>query len=288
MIERPLRLIDLSMPFSEWSRDPARRHLIGFPSVTGVVVALMGRRPMVYQERVLSLRFYWEDNYFHFLNDILPRLRLATSQGISKDIPVVVGKKLASQKFFQTAFPEGTVDGRRVIVQRNAFVAAREVVFARPASNDKEDLAFVADLLGAPPCPQGDARIFVTRSRSRGRHIVNLDELLPVLERFGFEVVEADTLTMPEQVRLFSSAALIAGIHGAGLGNMIFRRNAACAILEIVPPGETSTWFRHMAGRLEFAYCAIPGYADGRTLNRYQPFKVRPQALEVALRGLAG
>jgi len=286
VIERPLRLIDLSMPFSEWSNDPRLSHLIGFPSVISVILALAGRRKILYEERVLSLRFYWEDNYFHFLKDVLPRIRMANDYGVPKDIPVVVGRKLAAQKFFQSAFPDGTIDGRRVIFQGDAFVAAKEVVFARPSSDSIDDLDYVADLLGAPTAPHGSRRIFVTRAKPRGRYIVNLHELLPILERYGVEVVDTDRLTVAEQVRLFSSAELVVGIHGAGLVNMIFRRNASCAILEIFPPREPSTWFPRLAKRLEFGYRALYGYTDGPIVHRMQPFKVRPEQFEQRLQGL--
>ncbi|HLZ30739.1 MAG TPA: glycosyltransferase family 61 protein [Chloroflexota bacterium] len=286
VIERPLRLIDLSMPFSEWSRDKTFRHLIGFPSVTSILLALAGRRPVLRHECVLSLRFYWEDNYFHFLNDILPRVRMANVGGVPNDVPVVVGRKLAGQKFFQSAFPDGTIDGRQIIFQGEAFVASKQVVFARPPTDDQDSPAYVADLLGAPKQPRGDNRVFVTRSRARGRYILNLDALRPVFARFDVNVVEAETLTMADQVKLFSSAALIVGIHGAGLGNMIFRRNAACTILEILPPGETATWFPRLARRLEFAYRSLPGYVEGAMIDRHQPFMVRPEDLAEVLRSV--
>jgi hypothetical protein len=284
VVEKPLGLIDLSMPYAEWSRDPGRDHLIGFPSPANVALGLVGKGRIVREDRVISLRFLWEDNYFHFLNDILPRLKMADDAGISRDVPVVIGERLARQAFFQTSFSDGTMNGRRIIVQdRSTFVAAKEVVLIRPLSLTRDNLVYVADLLGAAPEPEGNRRLFLTRSKSRGRYVANLPDLVPVLARFGVEVVDADGLTLGQQVELFGSAEVVVGIHGAGLGNLIFRRNAECALIEIFPPEEISLWFPWLAYQLGFTYTALSGYSDEPVVQRMQPFKVDPQRLAAKL-----
>jgi len=281
VIDRPFQLVDRSMPFTEWSRDPDVRDLIGFPSVSRVGVAQLGRADTVREDRVLSLRFHWETNYFHFLNDILPRLRLADAHGVERDVPVVVAERLARQPFFQSAFPDGHVAGRRVIVQRpGTFIACREVILVNPGRTSAENAEFVADLLGAPRVPTGDRRLFLDRAASRGRSITNKHELAPLLDRHQLEVVDAAALTVPEQVSLFSSAALIVAIHGAGLANMIFRRHAHCSIVEILPPTESPPWFFHLADALGFDYVAVRGRSLTHAYDRRLPFAVDPVELE--------
>jgi hypothetical protein len=283
VVDKPLHLVSESMPYSDWSKDPERWHLIGFPSVWGVLNAELGRRPVERAERVLSLRFYWEDNYFHFLNDILPRLRMAHEHEIPLDVAVVVGQRLAKQKFFREAFPDGVVDGRRVIVQRDAFIAADEIIVACPEPCARENFSYVADLLSGPRCPRGTRRIFVDRATSRGRHIRNLVELRPALRRHGVEVVDPESMTLRQQVAMFAGSELIAGIHGAGLGNMLFRRNAPAAVLEIFQPLEAPPWFAHMAAELGYAYDALSGYTNERMYHRMQPFLVDPVHFEEKL-----
>jgi capsular polysaccharide biosynthesis protein len=271
------------MPYSDWSKDPERWHLIGFPALSSIVAADLGRHPVVHEERVLSLRFYWEDNYFHFLNDILPRLRMAREFDVPLDVPVVVGERLAKQRFFLAAFPDGLVDGRRMIVQSDAFIAADEIIVACPEPCARENFSYVADALGGPAHPSGTRRIFVDRAPSRGRFIRNMSELLPALRRNDVEVVDPESMSLREQVELFAETELIAGIHGAGLGNMLFRRDARTAVLEIFQPLEAPPWFAHMAAELGFCYDALSGYAKERMYHRMQPFCVDPGYFEEKL-----
>jgi len=283
VVDKPLHLLSESMPYSDWSNDPERWHLIGFPSMWGILSADLGRRRVVQAERVLSLRFYWEDNYFHFLNDILPRLRMAREHGIPLDVPVVVGERLARQRFFLEAFPDGLVDGRRVIVQGDAYLAADEIIVACPEPCSEENFSYVADLLGGPACPRGERRIFVDRASHRGRWIRNMRDLLPALRRNDVDVVDPESMTLRQQVDLFAGAEVVTGIHGAGLGNMLFRRGARCAVLEIFQPLEAPPWFAHMAAELGYGYDALSGYATERMYHRMQPFSVDPELFEEKL-----
>jgi len=283
VIDTPLNLLAESMPYSDWSKDPERWHLIGFPSVVGVLSAQAGRRPIDRHDRVLSLRFYWEDNYFHFLNDILPRLRMAREQEIPLDVPVVVGERLAKQKFFLEVFPDGLVDGRPMIVQSGAYIAAEEILVACPEPCSRKNFTYVANMMGGPCCPRGNRRIFVDRAQSRGRYIRNMEELRGALRRCDVEVVDPESMSLHDQAAMFASSEFISGIHGAGLGNMIFRRSAPTAVLEIFQPLEAPPWFAHMASELGYSYDALSGYSNERMYHRMQPFFVNPDHFEEKL-----
>lgn len=289
--DRRLQLLDVSMPFSEWSRDPRWRHLIGLPSATSVVVGRARRSRRTAVDAVISLRFFWDDNYFHLLNDILPRLHMANQLGVPKDVPVLVGRKLSAKPYFRELCADGLLDGRRVIEQGERYVACTTAYFLRPPA-DAAGLEFTADLLGAPH-PVGRRRVFITRAPGSRRSVVNFDELRPVLDRFGFEVVDTDGWTVAEQAALFSAAEHVAGLHGAGLGNMIFRRGAPCSVFEVFPPGEALPYYAHLSARLGFTYDAMAGTAAARTVDRWQPFHVDAARLadklaEVVARGPAG
>jgi capsular polysaccharide biosynthesis protein len=62
--------------------------------------------------------------------------------------------------------------------------------------------------------------------------VVNESELEPILARYGFEVVEAENLSLAEQIQLFSQAEAIAGPHGAGLTNIVFAP-PGCKVFEL-------------------------------------------------------
>ena len=62
--------------------------------------------------------------------------------------------------------------------------------------------------------------------------------LLPLLQQHGYELVTAETLTIPEQVQLFREATHLVAPHGAGLVNGLFMPRFA-RILEIRPVPES-------------------------------------------------
>ena len=82
--------------------------------------------------------------------------------------------------------------------------------------------------------------MYVTRSRANYRHGLNEDAVIDLLNRFGFEQIALETLTVAQQVQLFSAAAIIVGAHGSGLSNLAFC-TAGTTVVEFFSPGYLRT-----------------------------------------------
>ncbi|CAI9122192.1 glycosyltransferase family 61 protein [Brytella acorum] len=66
-------------------------------------------------------------------------------------------------------------------------------------------------------------KLFVTRkSFTNHRPVVNGDELKEISQEFGYQVFSPETMSLDEQIEIFSTAASIAGEYGSGLHNSIF------------------------------------------------------------------
>lgn len=66
-------------------------------------------------------------------------------------------------------------------------------------------------------------RLYVSRRKASIRQLVNEDAVLErIRTRHHVDVVEAEDMSLAEQVRLFSHAEFVIGPHGAGLVNMVF------------------------------------------------------------------
>jgi len=69
------------------------------------------------------------------------------------------------------------------------------------------------------------SRIFVSRSKTVGRHIINENDVMAALAPLGFVSYRMEDLSFSDQVRLFSQAEIVVAAHGAALTNIIFSQN---------------------------------------------------------------
>jgi capsular polysaccharide biosynthesis protein len=82
--------------------------------------------------------------------------------------------------------------------------------------------------------------------------------LLEILNEHNFEIVDLDTISVIEQIMIFSSAKIIVGIHGAGLVNIFFC-GAGSKLMEIYPPNYFDPSIRLLAINLNIEYTYIIG-----------------------------
>jgi capsular polysaccharide biosynthesis protein len=93
---------------------------------------------------------------------------------------------------------------------------------------------------------EGGKLLYVSRRLARERAAAEPPSLRRALRDLGYEVVVAETLDLADQIRLFSSARGIAGLHGAGLANMIWAP-PGCRILELFPTGAFNDCYARLA-----------------------------------------
>ena len=65
-------------------------------------------------------------------------------------------------------------------------------------------------------------KIFIRRRSQKNRLIVNEEEVLQVFLSYQFEIVSFEDLSFEDQISLMSKVCVLAGVHGAGLTNMLF------------------------------------------------------------------
>ncbi len=101
-------------------------------------------------------------------------------------------------------------------------------------------------------------RFYLDRRGAASRALVNETELIGELALLGYTPIRPETLSIPEQVRLFRSARSIVAPHGAGLTNIGFCR-PDCRILELHLDAYVHWGFRHLAALRALSYDCILG-----------------------------
>jgi hypothetical protein len=138
-------------------------------------------------------------------------------------------------------------------------------------------------VLGYDPAVAGYRRLFISRRHFPGRQLVNETQVIDVFERYGFEVVFPEELSLLEQARLFASASAVAGVKGAALTNMVFCPPETVVIV-MSPIDWPDLFFWDIAGQRNFAYYELAGpLASGTNVRGQNPFAIDRTKLEIAL-----
>lgn len=95
------------------------------------------------------------------------------------------------------------------IISPQACRWLRQRILSNLSTADRQNLTF-------------SPRIYISRPKTTGRHIINENDVLKVLTSLGFVAYAMEELSVADQVRLFAQAEFIVAPHGAGLTNMIF------------------------------------------------------------------
>lgn len=200
--------------------------------------------PRVDWERGLWITDQWSRNYFHWLTDALPRLLVARQSGDTS--PIVIPERFASTGHISSVLD--LLEEEFFFLSRRSSHAFRELTLVSPvAPTGNPDPEFIQllrkrlrDGLQRKPTRGGDVssnqgdpqRLWVSRRLSRRRWLENEDDVAALLQHHGFTAVHPERLTLSEQLSLFSRANLVAGMHGAGLTNILMMAPGA-SLLEV-------------------------------------------------------
>jgi len=220
---------------------------------------------------IVSFRDTGEENYFHFFNDVLPKLFLLEEHHlIASEMLFIVSTKLYQKPYFQF-FLENTRIGRFNWLPQNSeeYIEAEGAIFCKPLTHTK---SYYLEALKLLPRPEADLRlqkrVFLTRSRSTLRYIENMEKVEELVKSYGFEIVDAAGLTYAEQITLFAQTGCLVAVHGAGLTNMMYRQGGQMKVLELFSPMPYLPFhYIMLAAMFNFQYDAIKGKPGKEVLS---------------------
>lgn len=65
-------------------------------------------------------------------------------------------------------------------------------------------------------------KIYISRKEASRRRVVNEEEVISFLDKFGFSNITIESISVVEQAALLASAKVVIAAHGAGLTNLVF------------------------------------------------------------------
>lgn len=116
-------------------------------------------------------------------------------------------------------------------------------------------LSACAARIAASPLTQASHRkLFVMRQDSHARRVSNPEALLDALGKRHFFPVTPGELAWIDQIALFARADVVAGVHGAGLLNLLWCAPGTQFVEAFTPPTLNRNTFRHIASQLDLPY----------------------------------
>jgi capsular polysaccharide biosynthesis protein len=169
------------------------------------------------------------ENYYHFVLDILPRLLSVYYSGLLKsgwrvalcnDKANLIGQSVQilgltneniiwldddfDHWFFRAIYiTNANIEGS-VHPLTNLLLARFKDRIQEPVIND---------------------RIFISRSGINRRRLINEKLLIKSLKRRSFSILRPEELSLEQQIMAFRGARVVVGVHGAGLTNLIWCDN---------------------------------------------------------------
>lgn len=224
------------------------------------IIKLLAKRKKKRFQKVISLRDTGEENYFHFFNDILPKMWLLKDHGsFDPECHLVISERLWKRDYFQYYIRRASLDKLKWVIQNDEWIEADSGFFCKPFTHTKKYMLRAAALVDLPNQHE-PLRIFLTRSNSSMRFIENDAAIKRILESNGFITVDTAGISFQKQIELFSRAEKVVAVHGAGTSNIIFRNGRPLEVMEIFHPNQYLPFHYIMLCKLfGYKYTAIEG-----------------------------
>ncbi|MEG4959087.1 MULTISPECIES: tetratricopeptide repeat protein [unclassified Microcoleus] len=205
--------------------------------------------------------------YFHWMVDVLPRIELLRLSG--RDLAEIDWFLVNScQHQFQRESLRilGIPEEKVLESDRLPHIQATELIVPSFAGYLGWPPGWAMDFLrreflkGITPSSSYPKRIYISRSKARYRRVLNEEDVVEVLEKFGFVSILPESMSLAEQIAHFYHADVIVAAHGSGLTNTIFCRQGT-KVIELVSPHYISHYYWGSSQYLQLEHYFLAGEA---------------------------
>lgn len=217
--------------------------------------------PDIFEGTIALIASPGAHSYYHWMLDIMPRLKTLQMCGIPFDKVFVGGphEKFKKETLEQLGLTHDQIlygDKTTTIKANNLIIPSMPNLFAlkRPSwACDFMRSLFIDDSIVERSLPR--KKLFITRKASSlaysKRILINEKEIAGYLEQEGFETVTLEDLTIKEQAQLFYAADTIVAAHGAAMTNVIFcNPDHPIKVIEIYHPEHINECYTSLTQQL--------------------------------------
>jgi len=199
----------------------------------------IGSEPRRVRGTILSLLTGWpgNENYYHWLTAVLPRIYLVEKAGLLTNVDFYLIPDDVFRFQVETLDLLGIPREARISSRETPHVMADAVIATTHPRPDVEDVPawiveWIRDAFLKKSSDQGYSRfVYIGRADACRRRLLNEDECFSkVLQPLGFEAYQLSEMPLASQIRLFAGADTIVSIHGAALTNLSFCKKGTSVV----------------------------------------------------------
>ena len=180
-------------------------------------------------------------NYYHWISDVLPRIKLY--EDVFNEIDYFCVPSNVPTKFLDLLPNFGINKEKLYLVNEKEKIFFDHLFVASLPGSEGRAPIWAINYLREKLVKINEStpreKFYIKRGIGTKRQVVNEVKVIEVLEQKGFKIINPDELTVFDQIKLMEKAKVVISVHGAALTNLLFV-NKNTSVIEIF----SSDYFR--------------------------------------------
>ncbi len=177
------------------------------------------------KKRFILISDEWTSNYYHWHIIALVRLLILKEQGLLENSLLFLPKKYRRYQFALPSLEKiGVKKNQIVFLPRKSNIKVDELAYCM--AYQQNPLAFneLRRVLTSNIKNKSDLgdKVYISRQGQVLRFVENEEEVVALLQKYGFKKIIMEHLDYEEQIAICSKIKYLVSPHGAGLTNIIF------------------------------------------------------------------
>jgi capsular polysaccharide biosynthesis protein len=180
-------------------------------------------------------------NFFHWNMDVLAKLEFidkVRDQILESDLKIIIPNDHSYDYIKKTL---QAFDINFYFQKKNELIFAKNTVLLTdiaPTGNFHKDFILKLNIrmrnhfYNIKTINFDKKKIYISRKNAKRRVLKNENEIIPILKKNGFTIVDFDILNFEEQLSYILNCEILVGVHGSGLTHMLWMKPKS-KILEI-------------------------------------------------------
>lgn len=203
------------------------------------------------------------DSYFHWMTDVLPRVRLAERAGykVSHFDHFIINKVKTDYQEETLSYLKIPFSKLREITEKpNGYLCQRAVLPSLPSypgAVPPETIQYIRSIVPETSVQKG-VKLYIERGKSKRRRIPEEGRIIDWLKMQNFRIIDCGEMSVKDQAAAFAHAELIVAPHGGALTNLMFCREGT-KVVELLSSKYPNPCYRNLCGIAGLPYIGIIG-----------------------------